>query len=158
MLWWGISRAPSHTLGLIMDLNSADNQRLLAALDDYVTNHRHPARRPFLMHDPCTMSSEGIKGSWEGTDPSWKAGCYAIFSQEGSLLYIGKASNSKSVGDRLVRFRYKASAWAEKPAYVRIIEVVESFEAPSLEEFLIGRLQPRNNKHGSRREPVVFKA
>lgn len=127
-----------------MTLTSADAHRLQACIERYQTQHRHPDRPGFIKHD-YTMAS------WEGSPVSYKSGCYALYSEAGELLYIGKASNTKSVSSRLVRFRYNPVGWEPAPALVQIIEVSEPFEAPSLEEFLIGELQPRFNDRGIRR-------
>lgn len=75
-----------------------------------------------------------------------------LYSMQGEVLYIGKASNTKSVGSRLVRFRYTPVTWQPAPAFTQIIEVSEPFEAPSLEEFLILELQPRFNDRGIKRQ------
>jgi hypothetical protein len=128
-----------------MTLNSADALRVQAYIDHYCTQHRRPDRPSFIKHD-FTVAS------WEGTPVSHKAGCYILYSEAGELLYIGKASNTKSVGSRLVRFRYAPVAWEPAPALVQIIEVSDPFEAPSLEEFLIGELQPKFNDRGIRRQ------
>jgi hypothetical protein len=125
--------------------------KALAAVDQYGSDYRHPGRPPLIVHDAHTMSSTGIRGSWEGTEASCKSGCYLIFSADGDLLYVGKASNTKSLGSRLVRFRYNEHGWLPKPEWVVMVEVPEPFEAPSLEEFLISKLQPRFNDRGIRR-------
>jgi hypothetical protein len=128
-----------------MTLNTPNALRLKDCLERYCTQHRHPDRPGFTVHD-YTLAS------WEGTDVSRKPGCYVLYSSAGELLYIGKASNSKSVGSRLVRFRYSPVTWEPTPALVQIIEVAEAFEAPSLEEFLIDKLQPRFNSRGIKRQ------
>ena len=128
-----------------MALDSQDARNLRATVNRYSAEHRHPGRPQFVVHEPHTMAS------WEGTDVSFKPGCYALYSSDGELLYVGKASNMKSVGSRLVRFRYNPPKWDPTPEIVQIIEVIEPFEAPSLEEFLIAELQPRFNDHGIRR-------
>lgn len=133
-----------------MMLSSDDDRRVLDALQTYGETHRHPGRPALVVRELQTVGDSEAKGAWEGTPPSESAGCYILFSAAGELLYVGKASHGKTVGDRLVRFRYKGSDWPQKPAYVRIVEVTEPFEAPSLEEFLISILQPRFNKHGRR--------
>ncbi len=131
-----------------MMLGSEDERRLLEAVQTYERVHRHPDRPAFIVHQTETAGDKDVKGSWEGAGPSSRPGCYVLFSEAGAILYVGKASHGRTVGGRLVRFRYKGSDWPEKPAYVRIVEVTDSFEAPSLEEFLINVLQPPHNKHG----------
>lgn len=129
-----------------MTLESEDVLRLQASVEHYCAQHRHPERPKFIVHSIHTLSS------WEGTAPSYKPGCYVLYSTQGELLYIGKASNTKSVGSRLVRFRYTPVTWQPAPAFAQIIEVPEPFEAPSLEEFLIHDLQPRFNDRGIKRQ------
>ena len=128
--------------------DSTDERRVLDAVDEYARTHMHPDRPKPSVGEAHIVGAVMEKGSCEGTAASWKPGCYAVFSQNGDLLYIGKASNTNMIGDRLVRFRYKGVSWANPPALVRLITVGEAFEAPSLEEFLINRLQPSYNKHG----------
>ena len=128
-----------------MTPDSADALRLKACIERYHVEHRHPDRPRPIMHAIHTMQS------WEGKPESWAKGCYAIYSADGDILYIGKASNTKTVGDRIVRFRYKRSNWQPPPEFVQIIEVAEAFEAPSLEEFLIREMQPRFNDRGINR-------
>lgn len=82
-----------------MMLESADTHRLQDCVERYGARHRHPDRPRFIIHDAYTMTS------WEGTEVSYKAGCYAIYSGAGELLYVGKASNTKSAGSRIVRFK-----------------------------------------------------
>jgi excinuclease UvrABC nuclease subunit len=87
--------------------------------------------------------------SWEGTPFSYKAGCYALYAQDGDLLYVGKASLFRSVGSRLWHhFQKSSAAWMPNTALVQIVEVAEPYEAPSLEEYLIRELQPRWNGTG----------
>ena len=85
-------------------------------------------------------------------------GCYAIYSKDEELLYIGKASLNHTLGGRLdshfmgVRSpapgRTKDNKWETlpPPKYIRTIRVREPFEAPSLEEYLIRELGPLANK------------
>lgn len=88
-----------------------------------------------------------------------KSGVYAIFDKNKDLLYLGKASNKSSIGRRLYdHFKgYKKPDWSEEkfkkdwegiPRYILTYSVEHPFEAPSLEEFLISRLQPKSNSVG----------
>ena len=129
--------------------NSGDDFRLLEAVRKYEQIYRHPDRPAFDVSEPMSAGDKDVKGDWEGTGASFRAGCYVLFSAMGALLYVGKASHGRTVGNRLVRFRYQGSGWVEPPAYVRIIVVSEAFEAPSLEEFLIRELRPPVNKQGA---------
>jgi hypothetical protein len=116
---------------------------------EYCKRHRHSDLSVF------TVPDHDIK-SWEGTEVSYRPGCYTIYSEGGDLLdYIGKASLSASVGSRLVRFRYKPPTWLSVSAFVQIVQVSEAFEAPSLEEWLIRELQPRFDDRGIKRLPLM---
>jgi hypothetical protein len=91
-----------------------------------------------------------------------RAGVYLIFSESFELLYVGKSSMSQCIGKRLwTYFHYspdqtcvlKHSTWKQPPRFLITIAVPEAtpFEAPALEEFLIGRLQPTSNTVGRKR-------
>ena len=90
-------------------------------------------------------------------------GCYAIFDENMDLLYVGKAS--VSIGSRLNSyFRYDPNStdrkrgiarfpdsWPDKqPRYIACVAVKETWEASSLEEYLIHQLRPRANTVGKR--------
>jgi len=102
---------------------------------------------------------------WPEDWPSVSApGVYLIADSELQTLYIGKASMSLPMAGRLaVGFRagedgkcvvLNRDSWKGQPRYVAVIAMEEAFgfEAPALEEFLITRLQPIDNKVGSRRK------
>jgi hypothetical protein len=111
-------------------------------VDGYCKKHQHS----FITHDIHT------KLSWEGKLESYRPGCYALYTASGELLYIGKASNTRSVGTRLWHhFRKSSAPWMPTVAFVQIIEVSEPYEAPSFEEYLIRETQPRYNGKGIRR-------
>lgn len=95
--------------------------------------------------------------SWPGAG---KAGVYFFFDSELTLLYIGKASMGNSLGGRLSSFcgfgpnrkcSMKDDGWKGNPRFVAVISVADhlKFEAPALEEFLIGELQPIDNTIGT---------
>lgn len=104
-----------------------------------------------------------VAATWP--DDPWpfasRAGVYLIFDEKLDLLYVGKASLSSSLGERLCNyFRIdrdrgcciRHDGWKKTPRYVATIAVPEDmrFEAPALEEFLITRLQPIANSIGLR--------
>ena len=93
-------------------------------------------------------------------------GCYVFYSEKYEMLYIGKASQRNSLGSRIASyFRWdlchtiiepRHSGWTSAPRYVQTIRTHKSFEAPSLEEFLIIELDPVDNTSGlPRRRSVV---
>lgn len=84
------------------------------------------------------------------------AGCYFIFDHNDALLYIGKASLKSTVGRRLSTYFYTSTdgatiglrhnGWGDAvPIRIRTLAVKHSYEAPSLEEFLIAKLKPSHN-------------
>ena len=82
---------------------------------------------------------------------------YLIYSDTFELLYVGKASMGSCLGKRLYTYFgaaqecvLKHTTWTQSPRFMLTIAVPESmpFEAPALEEFLIGRLEPTNNSVG----------
>ncbi|MGH7096207.1 MAG: GIY-YIG nuclease family protein [Stellaceae bacterium] len=82
---------------------------------------------------------------------SSKPGCYALYYDDGDLLYIGKSSNA--VGFRLWNhFKQSKANWVMSVSFVQIVEVQEPFEAPSLEEYLIRELRPPCNHRGIKRK------
>ncbi len=101
-----------------------------------------------------------LKEDWKA-DKSWylaeAKGVYAILDDQEELLYIGKASLGSSLGARL-SFWFVGSAeggvpvpshnWSRPPRFVLTVAVEYSYEAPSLEEFLIKSLQPIDNAQG----------
>ena len=97
---------------------------------------------------------------WPNSD---EAGVYFIFGSSGRLLYIGKASMNHYMGGRLSNYfgcdkATKAcrivheNGWSERPMYVATVAVPRgmNFEAPALEEYLIGRLEPVDNVRGTK--------
>lgn len=126
---------------------SADAKEVRRLVEEYCSKQRHPSLPEFTIHGHHTLES------WWQTPFSAKAGCYAIYGQDGVLLYIGKASLNASTGSRLAaHLRHISPAWAQNPPhYVDIIEVSEAFEAPSLEEFLLMKIKTLYNGLGKRR-------
>ncbi len=98
--------------------------------------------------------------TWEHPWPSgWRAGVYLIYNINLELLYVGKASMNRNLGQRLYEYFGGGSVclprdpWPEPPRFVITIAVPEAmpFEAPALEEYLIGTLRPTYNTHGMNR-------
>jgi hypothetical protein len=94
-----------------------------------------------------------------------KPGVYAIFSETGVYsetgegLYIGKASLRNKLGPRLCgHFIWNnertmlvptMKRWEDTPPrYVQTIATRNPYEAPSLEEYLLLKLQPQKNRSG----------
>jgi hypothetical protein len=112
---------------------------------EYCAKKRHPQLEPFIVHEV-----QPWKGWW-GSANSRKPGCYVIYSRDGVPIYIGKASLRATMGSRLaVHERSTDTKWADA-GFVQMVEVREAYEAPSLEEFLLGRIYTRENNIGRRR-------
>ena len=86
------------------------------------------------------------------------AGCYAFFSEEQHLLYVGKAAAAiaRRTGsyfrwDETRTFISPIGNWTKRPKYLLTVKVNEPYEAPSLEAYLIDMLQPPDNEIGIRR-------
>ena len=99
--------------------------------------------------------------AWPSTYKQNGAGVYCLFDARGALLYIGKASMGSNLGFRLNKYfqyqkdgskncRFIKEDWLVEPEYLMTIEVPRGieFEAASLEEYLIRKLNPPQNKQG----------
>jgi excinuclease UvrABC nuclease subunit len=84
------------------------------------------------------------------------AGCYFFYAEDGALLYVGKASDLAgrvtSYFESAPSFRPRHQGWSMPPRYLQTVKVHDPHEAPSLEEYLIQKLQPPDNKLGKSRE------
>lgn len=90
-------------------------------------------------------------------------GVYFVFDADMQVLYIGKASMNSCFGARLsTYFRSGADkecvvknseSWKGDPHFVAVIPMEKKyrFEAPALEEYLITKLKPIDNKEGTGR-------
>jgi hypothetical protein len=83
--------------------------------------------------------------------------CYFFYAEDGSLLYVGKASFGADLAGRVSRyfttrptFRPVHTGWSKPPRCLQTLKVHEAHEAPSLEEYLIQELRPFDNKIGNR--------
>jgi hypothetical protein len=138
----------------------------LAAIKRYEDEHRHPGRQRFDISLPFDLFPQAgppclkCDQVWPATYPHVsRAGVYLIFDDQARLLYVGKASMGNDIGSRLgSHFGYAVDRatcnargnWTNKPRFVVTVATpIDSiFEAPSLEEFLIDRLQPMENQRG----------
>ncbi len=74
---------------------------------------------------------------------------YVVYAADGNCIYIGKASGRSFINARLYRwFEKSVAAWVPFAHTIFHIELTHAFEAPSLEEYLIGALHPRYNTIG----------
>ena len=87
-----------------------------------------------------------------------KPGIYIILGKQMNVLYIGKASLNNRINKRLASyFKYEKvgkgchvnhSNWTEKPYYIVGFPVEFPYEASSLEEYLLSKSLPPDNKIG----------
>lgn len=101
-----------------------------------------------------------IYGKWPEVWPNAeRKGVYLILGGEYQLLYVGKASANNTLGVRLSSYfvydsdcscKVVHQGWTKPPRYVVTVAVPEglTFEAPAIEEYLIGELNPPNNSIG----------
>lgn len=143
----------------------------LKAVSTYQERFRSPAQSLFEVGQPYDLfplrgaTAVPCGGKWPEPWPHpLRAGVYAFLSDNGELLYIGKASFRNSIAARLSTYcGYEAGRGSQcllyhqwktaAPRYVVTIAVPEStrFEASALEEFLINELQPPENSIGLER-------
>lgn len=104
-----------------------------------------PESHPVENHELCWPKP------WPNAD---KPGVYLIFDADLTLLYIGKAA---IIGNRLSTYfvydttpnrgcRIVHPNWTTPPVYIATAALSESFEASSMEEYLIRTLKPIVNK------------
>jgi hypothetical protein len=134
------------------------------AVAEYESHYRHPNLTRFKISPPVDLFPmrplpSGItpKSSWTDNWPfAWSPGVYMIYSESLDLMYIGKASMNRYLGQRLGDYFGGSTTcipkknWLQTARFVINIAVPEEtpFEAPALEEFLIKKLQPPWNAAG----------
>lgn len=137
-------------------------EKITQEIENYHKEFRHPELIPPNISDIYNLfpedDSRNSKYSWPNTWPNnGLPGVYFIFDENLTLLYIGKAKN---LGSRLSSYfmyesdrscRVKQTGWRVKPHFLVTASVEKFFEAPSLEEYLIEKLQPSHNSIGVRR-------
>jgi hypothetical protein len=125
---------------------------LYDAVRNYCASYNIPC---FEMPEPKKWKAHADAGGWWGSNESAKSGCYAIYSDQGALIYIGKASLTTHVGSRVAVHERSLDERFRSADFVQIINVHHSFEAPSLEEYLITKLRPQGNKNGIKGKPTL---
>ena len=128
----------------------ADVEALQRKIDEYCERYHLTLKAP--LSEPYDLASQWHADSFPNAD---QPGCYFIFDAPGELLYVGKASLRSTVGRRLATYFYwndgialRHTGWTKTPTHIRTIAVNLAYEAASLEEFLIGELQPSQNTSG----------
>lgn len=130
----------------------SDRSRVEDCVREYEQSYRHPELEPFTINRLYDLPGEWL----ENTIPDANhQGVYVFYDEDESLLYVGKASWNSTVGARIAsNFRRDPETviktlpnhnWTQSPRYVQTVRVPISFEAPSLEEYLITELRPVDN-------------
>jgi len=126
---------------------SLDMRKVGEEVERYCSTYWHPDRPK-----PVVNAVEGRDRNWWGTPRAKRPGVYVLYSADGKLGYIGKASLRATMGNRLYDHfeggRGTPGRLNDRTQYVQFIEVSEAHLAPSLEECLIGRLNPPWNNLG----------
>jgi len=135
-------------------------------LDEYQEKYRRAGLSALELRGMYALFPEEgvadfVESHWDDPYPNAdREGVYLMFGRSGTLLFVGKASMGATIGGRLGTYfagkkecRLLSTDWTERPTYVATIAVAEgmSFEAPALEEYLIQRLAPCDNKLGTTR-------
>jgi hypothetical protein len=124
---------------------------LRGALSEYHQVWRHPSLKELKVSETYDIEND-FKKCYPGDG---RPGCYVFLDQSYNIIYVGK---SGSLGPRIHSYflSYREhkrlifrDSWSVTPRYIVCVEVKESFEAPSLEEFLIQRLKPPANTVGN---------
>ena len=135
----------------------------MCAVMEYVRDFRRPDLTALdlgELYDLFSGAEPGRPGRPNTYPHAERAGVYFVLDDRLNLLYVGKASMGSCIGKRLGSYFTYApdggcqvlhDGWSSRPRYVATIAVPENapFEAPALEEFLISRLNPPDNKTGT---------
>ncbi len=130
-----------------------DMKALTEAVHEYEQTCRNPDLPAFEISPVYDTQTNWDTGYPFGD----RAGCYAFFDANKKLVYIGKASLSHILGRRIDSYFLRSGSspsavlkhqWESPPRYIVSIAVSKPYEAPSLEEFLIDKLQPSENLRG----------
>jgi len=133
------------------------------AVSDYCRKFRHPDLPSLDVAPPIDLYPERpLVGAAPQLEPvvSWpfaqRAGVYIMYDDALDLLYIGKVSMNRCLGQRLYEYFGGGDVcvpkfdWLFPVRFLVIIAMPEDspFEAPSLEEYLIRTLHPKSNVAG----------
>jgi hypothetical protein len=133
----------------------SDMSDLRIAIAEFNAEFPRPKMAPLELQGPYDVSKDFCNPYPNADMP----GVYVILHNDGSILRIGKASCMSTITSRLSGyFKWGVSGTEgvhKHQGYeeARIIYTIgvpkdRAFEAPAIEEFLIGRLLPRYNRNG----------
>lgn len=132
---------------------------IVAVIRTYHERYRHPSLAPPQISGLYALFPNELCGvdpnlCWPNSWPQHEQpGVYFVFDKGKSVLYVGKAAR---LGQRISSyFRYTNDAargcrivhtgWSSRPMFVATVALTEVFEPPSMEEYLIGILNPPDN-------------
>jgi hypothetical protein len=142
-------------------------------VNEYILHYRRSEFKPLTTQGPIDLFPEkqvpiGIKPAhtfenWQSADlTSSHPGVYLVYSESFAVLYIGKASMKALIGRRLWTYFGNGDKciikdpkkWEHTPRFLVNIAVPDDmpFEAPLLEEYLIGQIDPSGNVLGKKRK------
>lgn len=132
----------------------SDEDRIQAAVESYCNKYAIIPR--FVISEFCEINASRQKKRNDPWPHGDDAGCYVMYSAERKLLYIGLAGHIASRLNSWFRYNMRESHespwtsvakgnWNEQPKYLQTIKANIAYEAPSLEAFLIGVLNPSEN-------------
>jgi len=131
--------------------------KIPSLLDTFNEKYRGPAIHPVELSPRYDLSRDWIARKPEGKFPfSHFPGVYVFVDETEDVVYVGKASNNNTLGQRVSSYfkgvgggkAVARLAVCEKVRFVHTIKVSESFFSAAVEEFLIQRLDPTLNRHG----------
>lgn len=109
---------------------------------NYCQSHGLPL---FEISSPLPWEKSEHDGNWQGTKWANEAGCYVIYGKSEKPLYVGKASLNSRMGFRLYVHMKSAELKKIGARYVQMVITPVPYQAPSLEEYLIEKLDPITN-------------
>jgi hypothetical protein len=135
------------------------------ALSQYISSYRRSDLPALTVGEPLDLYPSrpaptrfSPKLTWKDPWPFDKnPGVYLLYGEDFELLYIGKTSMRRCLGERLYdHFGGDGGACAPREEWLKSVRFVInvavpkelSFEAPAIEEFLIRKLQPKINGTG----------
>jgi hypothetical protein len=127
-------------MGLLKPITVDDLRSCLTELNE---KYPRPGMAPLALSELCDSTDSALPWPHAGNP-----GVYALFDANRELLYIGKASCNRTLGQRLrAHFNKNGAAKSQAFASVGYIATIpvptdRAFEAPAIEEFLIARLNP----------------
>jgi len=138
--------------------------KVSAAIAAYSSKYRAPGLPHIEVSNPVALFPDAPQQIELGAHTTWKdpwpfatrPGVYIMYSSSLDLIYIGKASMKRCIGQRLYEYfgdGPECIIKKEKLGSARVVVIAAvpkdmPFEAPALEEYLINLLQPPQNDLG----------